>query len=105
MKLTSDPGALVPRQLEHVRGDLAVAEVRDRDMLEDAAQGGADGDPDLAELLRVPGYLVCSGAWSWMFARGPSTARITLARVISSGGWASRSRRGRRGVPAPGGRA
>ena len=47
---------------------------------------GADGDPDVAELLGVARVLRSPrGPWSWMLASGPSTARITSARVISSG--------------------
>src|SRR3954451_17260829 len=60
--LPRDPSALILGELEHVGGDLAVAEVRDRDALEDAAQRGTDGDPDLAELLGVARVLSLLGS-------------------------------------------
>src|SRR6476659_7563249 len=61
-RLTGDPGALVAGQLEDVIRDLPVAKVRDRAVLEHAAQRGADRDPDVAEALRV--------AWGLGLLRG-----------------------------------
>src|SRR3954452_5841465 len=48
-----DPGALVAGQLDHVRRNLSIAQIGDRDVLQDPPQGGPHGDPDLAELLGV----------------------------------------------------
>src|SRR5918994_609071 len=51
------PGALVLGQREDLGREPAVAQVGDRDPLEHAAQGCADGDPDLAEALGVAGVI------------------------------------------------
>src|SRR5215218_3317057 len=51
--LARDSCALVLGQLQDVGGDLAVAQVGDRHVLENATERGANGNPDLAELLGV----------------------------------------------------
>src|SRR5512144_2875418 len=48
MSLTGDPGAFVPGQLQHFLRDLPVTQIRNRHVLKNPAEGGANRDPDVA---------------------------------------------------------
>ena len=84
-----DPGFGVLSKDGNGFGEIALCEVGEGDGFEDGAEVGADGDPDLLQGSAAPGYSTASGHSPRTLARGPSTARITSASGISSGGRAS----------------
>ena len=81
-----EPGLGVVQHRVDLPGQVAAGELGERDALEHGAEVGPHRDPDVAQALGAARRSAGPRARiSWMFASGPSTARITSATVISSG--------------------
>ena len=77
------------RRAPRPRRQLAPDESASVTCFEHAAKARADGDPHLAQRRRRARVTSCSERSPRTFASGPSTARITWARLISAAGRAS----------------